>query len=561
MKFIHQRESAVAGAHHTAKGLGTRKPVSRLFFPVVIFLSSLALFMSRGLIGVHTFDEGFVVTGAMQVLHGKLPYRDFLSLYGPGQYYLTAGLFTLFGEQLAVAHIAHAVILAGLAVTVFELAAAAAKGDRTIPTVTVLVYAGIALYAWPNVGYSAISAALALLLGTLVFGRWVVNQRGWILGLSSVLVGIASIFRWDFGVFGLVALAITMMGLVLSRPTTSRHWVAMALWAAGPALGIITAVYVPLLAIFSDPTRWYQEVVRYSIVEFPKWRNLEYVRPWYWAFASSLRDGDGGRFSTSAVRLLYVGLPFSMALATLGVACLDFVRRRPRLPDRASAQSLLLSLITLLLLNQMRVRPSLFQGFAAVVASLPLFPYLLGKLQATSRFTGAMRTGGLAGGLIVGSFIFQAGFNNWFDAIASRPIALNAARAAGIRVGPDLAYYAELVNYIQSMTRVNEAIYSGAIDHSRLFVNDSLLYFLANRLPADRFTELEPGISNTRAGQREIMKSLEEKAVRIVVLLAIESKEPNLTSVSNGVHDLDEFLAEHYCPSRYFGPYTVLEAK
>lgn len=297
------------------------------------------------------------------------------------------------------------------------------------------------------------------------------------------------------------------------------------------------------------------------MVEFPKWRNVEYLRPLYSALATSLRDGSGALFSTSILGLSYVVLPVSLVLATLGVVGLRLVQGREVLSDRASAQSLLLCLVSLFLLHQMRVRPSVVHAFPAVVASLPLFPYILGVLPAHSRFTLAMRTVGLVGGFILGSLLFQAAFINWFFAFDTRAIALNVPRAAGIRVQRELAYYAELVNYIQSRTNDGEAIFSGAVDHSRLYFTDCMLYFLTNRPPADRFVELESGISNTRAGQQEIVKSLREKAVRVVVLLAMDSKEPNLTSVSNGVHDLDDFLAEHYRPSRKFGPYTVLEAK
>ena len=147
------------------------------------------------------------------------------------------------------------------------------------------------------------------------------------------------------------------------------------------------------------------------------------------------------------------------------------------------------------------------------------------------------------------------------DAIGSRAIALNVPCAKGVRVEAEWAHYAELIDYIRSRTADGEAIYSGAIDHSRLVINDCMLYFLANRPPADRFTELEPGFANTRSGQREILKALQDKSVRLVVLLDWDSNEPNLTSVSNGVRDLDDFLAEHYRPSRKFGRYTVLEAK
>ena len=168
-----------------------------------------------------------------------------------------------------------------------------------------------------------------------------------------------------------------------------------------------------------------------------------------------------------------------------------------------------------------------------------------------------MRTAGSFGGFVLGAFLFYPALQGWMHAIDRRGIALDTPRAAGVRVERDWGYYAELVNYIRSQTHDGEPIYSGASDHSRLFINDAMLYFLSNRPPADRFVELEPGIANTRSGQQEILKSLRDKSVRVIILLDIDSTEPNLTSMSNGIHDLDIFLLEHYRPLRKFGPYTV----
>ena len=528
---------------------------------VAVFLGTLGLLVPPSLFGITVFDEGFIVTGAMQVLDGKLPYRDFLSLYGPGQFYLTALLFAMFGEGLIVAHIAHAALLAGLAVTVFELSRVASHNRRMLPLVMALAYAGIVLYAQQNVGYPSISASLALFLAALPLGKWVQERRQWLLGMASALVGVAGTLRWDFGLFGLIALAVTVATLLLQSSAGSKRWLALAFCAIGPALGIMAAVYVPLVVIVSDPGRWYQEVLRYSVVEFPKWRSLDFVRPAFWSFVTSWRDGDANQFSRSVLRLAYVVLPVSSALATLGIAGSRFVRQKKYLPDRASAQSLFLCVLTVFLLNQMRVRPTLWQGFPAVVACLPLLSYVLNLLPGSNQFGAAMRTACLCGGFVLGAFLFYQALQEWMHAVDRRVVALNMQRAAGVGVTRDWSYYGELVNYVRSKTHDGEPIYSGVSDHSRLFANDPMLYFLSDRSPADRFVELEPGIANTRSAQQEIIEALMKKSVRIVILLDIDSNEPNLTSVSNGVHDLDIFLTEHYRPSRQFGPYTVLEAK
>jgi hypothetical protein len=68
-------------------------PITHLF---VLFIILASMFLPHSLTGINVFDEGFIVSGAMLVKDGMLPYRDFLSVYGPGQYYVTAGIFWLY---------------------------------------------------------------------------------------------------------------------------------------------------------------------------------------------------------------------------------------------------------------------------------------------------------------------------------------------------------------------------------------------------------------------------------------------------------------------------------
>ncbi len=47
--------------------------------------------------GTGGYDEGLSLYGALRVFHGRLPYRDFWTNYGPGEFYLLAGCFRFFG--------------------------------------------------------------------------------------------------------------------------------------------------------------------------------------------------------------------------------------------------------------------------------------------------------------------------------------------------------------------------------------------------------------------------------------------------------------------------------
>ena len=59
---------------------------------LIVFCMLAALQLAGGSLTVKAYDEGLILSGAAQVAQGALPYRDFWSMYGPGSFYLLAGL-------------------------------------------------------------------------------------------------------------------------------------------------------------------------------------------------------------------------------------------------------------------------------------------------------------------------------------------------------------------------------------------------------------------------------------------------------------------------------------
>lgn len=68
------------------------------------------------------YDEGLITVGAMRVLAGEMPHRDFWSNYAPGQYYLVAALFRLVGPSLLAERLFATIVCALLLVLVYLLA-------------------------------------------------------------------------------------------------------------------------------------------------------------------------------------------------------------------------------------------------------------------------------------------------------------------------------------------------------------------------------------------------------------------------------------------------------
>ena len=549
---IPQKQSAM----QPTSSSGLMGIANKYIILIALSLILALLFLPQSLTGIVIFDEGFIVSGGMVVKNGGLPYRDFLSMYGPGQYYIVAAIFSLFGEQLLHIRVLHVVLLAAIGMAIYKIAQRPGSGT-TPPLLTLLGYVGVVLFAQPNVGYPAITATLFLLLSVLAFIGWLESRQSNRLILVSCMIGIAGLFRWDFGVFGLAALLLTVASMLLHERRKSNQPAALFPFfvaAIGPAAAIAAAVYIPLLVVLSSPARWYGEVLLYSAQEFPKWRSIEFIRPVYWDFSSK----NPLVFFGSFLKFLYLGIPIFLVICSLGTAIYSYMQKQINPIDtKRIVLMVYLAFLCLFLLNQMRVRPHLWQGFSAAVMSIPLIPLLWDYHRAMVARSKPLSWALKIGMFVPGALLFNISLYHLLATKGEGYVPFDTPRSSMIRVEPKQKPYSDLVHYVRSITGPGEPIYSGVQDHSRLFINDAMLYFLTDRPPADRFLELEPGISNTRTGQQEIVDAIKHKNVKVIVLSNILSDEPNLTSRSNGVMLLDEFIHANFHYDKSFGNQKV----
>ena len=124
------------------------------------------------------------------IQHGEVPYRDFESVYGPGNWYFLAGVYALFGTHVDVER---TVGLAYRLACILAIFALARRWGLTIATCsmflagTILISSGIEALSWYGAMALALSA-IALLAGSTSVSRCVV---------AGLLAGIAILFRVD----------------------------------------------------------------------------------------------------------------------------------------------------------------------------------------------------------------------------------------------------------------------------------------------------------------------------------------------------------------------------
>src|ERR1051325_8628670 len=71
-----------------------------LLFAALLISFALTIAYPRWRAGIDWRDEGLLAYGAVRVMHGEVPQRDFVSVQPPLSFYTAAGIFELCGTSL-----------------------------------------------------------------------------------------------------------------------------------------------------------------------------------------------------------------------------------------------------------------------------------------------------------------------------------------------------------------------------------------------------------------------------------------------------------------------------
>ena len=193
-------------------------------------------------------EEGFMLVFPDRVLHGWVPNKDFLYLYGPGSLWALAAIYKVFGTHLLVERLAGLVQLVGMAVGAGLLVR---WWGRWVAVAAVVLNV---LFVMPSLQLIAIpwTGGAALALGSLVallHARRTRDDAGdraarWAV-IGGVLAGFAMLFRIDLGLAVALGGAAALWGL--PRPIVRRALI-------GTGIGL--APYLVHVAMAGPTTVW-----------------------------------------------------------------------------------------------------------------------------------------------------------------------------------------------------------------------------------------------------------------------------------------------------------------
>jgi len=539
---------------------------------LLLLLSVSFLYFLFGITGVvDVYDEGIPVYGAERILNGEVPYRDFWTIYAPGQFYVLAGLFKIFGSSLLAERLYDTAVRALVSGTVYLIALRLAS-----PGWGLLFW--LVVTAWLKFfGYHASSTFPAILFALV--SLWAVSglpaqekPKRWIF-ISGLLAGLATLFRHDFGFYTFLSEISAILFFpfwhrkLTSGGKVSSNWASVLIASLWPyLLGFGAVLFFPLAFFLSAvPVKdlWY-DLVTFPATIFPLVRDLPYPAP--------LPD---------PARIFRGELSFSRAFADLShrwafyIVPLTFAavfffllfgnRRKPHPKGGGDGSAAwewgvgVFLVFGILSFNNVRVRSDLPHLFPSFVAAGLLFPALVAKILELRLFRRGLVFGvGLAAALLLFPHPLQELQKPGVDERYRHLLYVhNLRRAGSIGVNP---FQAQAIYYIQSVTFPWERIFVGSHRHDQIYNSDVIFYFLSERNCATRYHELSPGSATSREVQAAIIDDLQRNHVRYIVIL---SRVPirGVTNEPVPVRLLDEFIKVNYQQFEKFGDWFVLKRR
>ncbi|HMG25324.1 MAG TPA: hypothetical protein VKH36_00775 [Acidimicrobiia bacterium] len=517
----------------------------------------LGLLRSQG----PSMEEGFMLVFPERVLHGELPNRDFLHLYGPGSLWVLAGVFKTFGVSLTAERLVGLLQQVGVVLGVYALAR---HWGRTIALPCALVSLVIIV---PPVGLTALGWVGGVALGLLGTALALESRRRpdrrrarRDAFLGGVLLGFALLYRIDLVLA--VGLATIVMLRGAGRPRSKWLLGGIAAGASPYVIQLATAgVGNTFRGMILDPVVYLRGGRRLPIP--PPWNHLDgflqkvgAIEPLSWPIPS---------FSTSQQLTIW----FFFLLAS--VAFLLFVAFWRLRQDRTSFTARVLATVAVFsagLLPQaiQRVDSAHFAWVSCVpIAFLPVAVNEVLRANAPRLRASARRL--LAGTSVL---VFVLAVLPYFTARTYVDFSLQSIGVHRIAYRIEhkgrIFYYGrpeaaraanELLPVADRISKPGERLFVGPTDLRKTPYSDAYLYYMLPDLdPATYYIEMDPGVANdSGSGLAEDLRSAD-----IAILSSIwnDWDEPN-NARKFGSNRPNEILKRDFCLVEKFGRGGVYE--
>jgi hypothetical protein len=563
-----------------------------------VVVTSMASLSAR----VDEFDDAIPLLHGMLVQQGRIPHLDFSYFYPPLGLYLNAVAFSLLGRTVVATRVVGILLYILVLLLTERLFQSRFPQSRPlVPAAVLLVAASIGsalnVAVWPGFAFSLIT-----LLAYLCLQSGKGNRRLGI-GISGILTGLALLYRVNFGAYVAVVILIDLLlqwwfsgeerwrrhslknvflDLVAYTVPLVVCCVGFCLWIYGG--NISAGVYQ-----FTVNTQKIMYLRGFIILEYSAELVCALVLPFGW-FSFRILKGKDQLSAKALIPIIFAVVILGLAIVghthpsiagivvALELACVVFLHLWVYRLEQSEFCVLLFFCLLLHYylaradLPHWRILPiveSMLVGFLVFsrfdwereeVASpvsrgtaLAVLGAAVCLLLAASDFRPAavyMRNGPK----VIASLIRHP---RWSDTERVLGPAPPAPVWASIYSDPDEL---QALRYMRKITGSNDPIFVGVKDHSRVFLSNLRIYWLAGRPIGTRVFQLETRVATEPDVQQGIIADLERNGVKCVILdmKQLEGDDTFRQIGYVGSTLLDEYIAGHFHEEARFGKLAVL---
>jgi hypothetical protein len=490
--------SASVGENPTRQGY-------RRWWACAWFASALAFqagFYDRSVVAL---DEGQLADFARRIASGEVLYRDIYTGITPAVYYLAAGLFRAFGDDLLVLRSAQAVINALSTVLVWHLALAVARPPwALLPPVLYLATAVLSFPVFTMLGYSSLGLLLALAAVAAALDHGA--KPRWTSGLAlGLLLGLQCVTKQNYGI--LVGASAGVLVLLTPRSDEGRgprlgDFMPVAAGVAAVGFSCLLAfaaagalddlLHYTVVSIFSSQLEAFDQPIPPLLGDHPQDDGsflflylpgalLNYIFRGEPFFDQPLTAGLRTVVIKAGYLLVLAGLAAGPLAAALRAASGQMAAARRQLGLAVFAGLFFLGLFPSAIWSHLAsIAPPAFLGLAGLGDALENFA---GRRHRPVRIVGHLFTAVVLLATLTFAARFTLDLRRWNDTPLPSP-------RATLRVGADVArLYGEAISCLEQCAAPGEPIF--------VTPHMPILYFLVDRPNPTRYDMAIPGDVDT----------------------------------------------------------------
>ncbi len=215
---------------------------------IVVLLALVAFAIPLCRRSIVLADEGYILLQSWDLLNGKMLYRDMDAFVTPGMWLVLAGTFRLLGPSVIASRVPVFFALLAMYGTGYRITSRLAGARYGLLALALLVVCTVwAFPAWTFAFYSPFSVTFALVALERLLA-WRDSRRSRDLLLCGFAVGVAIVFKQNYGVFALGGLALGALAVRSEQGLTGTAWLRAGARDALFAAGGLAAAGLPIVA-------------------------------------------------------------------------------------------------------------------------------------------------------------------------------------------------------------------------------------------------------------------------------------------------------------------------